>query len=35
MDVLGTPHEQLAVYHNGIERRLTDVHGKVLREMLL
>ena len=35
LDVLGLHHEQLSFYHNGIERRLTDVHGKVLREMLL
>jgi hypothetical protein len=35
LDVLGLNHEQLSFYHNGIERRLTDVHGKVIREMLL
>ena len=34
LDVLGLNHEQLSFYHNGIERRLTDVHGKVIREML-
>ena len=33
LDVLGLNHEQLSFYHNGIERRLTDVHGKVIREM--
>jgi len=33
--VLGLNHEQLSFYHNGIERRLTDVHGKVIREMLV
>jgi len=27
-------HERLSVYHNGIERRLTDVHGHVIREIL-
>ena len=31
---IGFDHEQLTVYHNGIERRLTDVHGKVIREVL-
>jgi uncharacterized protein (DUF1501 family) len=35
LDVLGLNHEQLSFYHNGIERRLTDVHGRVIREMLL
>ncbi|MCX8239616.1 MAG: DUF1501 domain-containing protein [Akkermansiaceae bacterium] len=27
----GLDHENLSFYHNGIERRLIDVHGKVLR----
>ena len=31
---LGIDHEQLTVRHNGIDRRLTDVHGHVLEEML-
>ena len=31
---LGIDHEQLTVRHNSIDRRLTDVHGHVLREML-
>jgi hypothetical protein len=34
MEILGLNHEQLSFYHNGIERRLTDVHGKVIREVL-
>jgi hypothetical protein len=34
LDILGLNHEQLSFYHNGIERRLTDVHGKVIHEML-
>jgi hypothetical protein len=34
LDVLGLNHERLSFYHNGIERRLTDVHGKVIRELL-
>lgn len=35
LEALGLNHEQLSFYHNGIERRLTDVHGKVIREMLV
>jgi hypothetical protein len=31
---LGLDHERLTFYHNGIERRLTDVHGRVLEELL-
>jgi hypothetical protein len=34
LDILGLNHERLSFYHNGIERRLTDVHGHVIREML-
>jgi hypothetical protein len=34
LHLLGLDHERLSVYHNGIERRLTDVHGSVLREIL-
>ncbi len=34
MHILGLDHERLSFYHNGIERRLTDVHGKVIREVL-
>jgi hypothetical protein len=34
LHLLGLDHERLSVYHNGIERRLTDVHGHVLREVL-
>ncbi len=32
--ILGLDHERLSFYHNGIERRLTDVHGRVLEEIL-
>jgi uncharacterized protein (DUF1501 family) len=32
--LLGIDHEQLTVRHNGIDRRLTDVHGRVIREIL-
>ncbi|MEQ9409479.1 MAG: DUF1501 domain-containing protein [Fuerstiella sp.] len=31
---LGIDHKQLTVRHNGIDRRLTDVHGHVIREIL-
>ena len=34
LQILGLDHERLSFYHNGIERRLTDVHGEVLREIL-
>jgi hypothetical protein len=31
---LGINHERLTFYHNGIRRRLTNVHGEVVREIL-
>ena len=34
LHLLGLNHEQLTHYHNGIERRLTNVHGHVLRDLL-
>lgn len=34
LHLLGLDHERLSFYHNGIERRLTDVHGKVIAEVL-
>lgn len=34
LHLLGLNHKQLSFYHNGIERRLTDVHGNVLHEIL-
>jgi hypothetical protein len=34
LNLLGIDHEKLTYYHNGINRRLTDVHGKVIREVL-
>ncbi|MEX2263335.1 MAG: hypothetical protein WD696_15365 [Bryobacteraceae bacterium] len=27
-------HTKLTFYHNGIQRRLTDVHGHVVRDLL-
>ena len=34
LHLLGIDHERLTVLHNGIDRRLTDVHGHVVREVL-
>jgi hypothetical protein len=33
MHLLGIDHTRLTVRHNGIDRRLTDVHGNVIREI--
>jgi hypothetical protein len=35
LDILGLDHERLTYYHNGLERRLTDVHGHVIRDILV
>ena len=35
LHLLGLNHERLSYYHNGIERRLTDVHGEVIAEVLV
>jgi hypothetical protein len=35
LHLLGLDHEKLTVYHNGIDRRLTDVHGHVIRDILV
>lgn len=34
LHLLGLHHDQLTYYHNGIERRLTDVHGHVIEPIL-
>ena len=34
LHLLGLDHERLTWYHNGINRRLTDVHGHVIEEVL-
>jgi hypothetical protein len=34
LHLLGIDHERLTFYHNGIERRLTNVHGEVVTEAL-
>lgn len=35
LHLLGLDHRRLSFYHNGIERRLTDVHGNVLSPILV
>lgn len=34
LHLLGIDHTRLTYYHNGIQRRLTDVHGHVIDEIL-
>ena len=34
LHLLGIDHETLSYYHNGLERRLTDVHGRVIDDIL-
>jgi len=34
LHLLGLDHKRLTYYHNGIQRRLTDVHGEVIRGVL-
>lgn len=34
LKLLGVNHERLTVRHNGIDRRLTDVHGHVIHDLL-
>ena len=34
LHLLGIDHRSLTFYHNGIERRLTNVHGEVVRDIL-
>jgi hypothetical protein len=34
LHLLGVNHKRLTYYHNGIQRRLTDVHGEVIRAIL-
>jgi uncharacterized protein (DUF1501 family) len=35
LHLLGLDHEKLTFYHNGINRRLTNVEGSVVREILI
>ena len=34
LHLLGIDHTRLTFLHNGIDRRLTDVHGRVIHEIL-
>ena len=34
LHLMGIDHEKLTVRHNGIDRRLTDVHGEVVQDIL-
>ncbi|MFN0051672.1 MAG: DUF1501 domain-containing protein [Planctomycetales bacterium] len=34
LHLLGIDHERLTYYHNGIRRRLTNVHGEVVQDIL-
>jgi hypothetical protein len=35
LHLLGIDHTRLTFRHNGIDRRPTDVHGQVIREILV
>ncbi len=34
LHLLGIDHERLTYYHNGIQRRLTNVHGQVIHDII-
>ncbi|MCC9658242.1 DUF1501 domain-containing protein [Rhodopirellula halodulae] len=34
LHLMGLDHERLTYYHNGLERRLTNVHGHVVKDIL-
>jgi uncharacterized protein (DUF1501 family) len=34
LHLLGLDHTRLSWYHNGLQRRLTDVHGHVVKDVL-
>ena len=34
LHLMGLDHERLSYYHNGLERRLTNVHGHVIHKIL-
>jgi len=34
LHLLGLDHKRLSFYHNGFERRLTDVHGHIIQDVL-
>ena len=35
LHLLGLDHEKLTFRHNGIDRRLTDVHGRLIPEIIV
>ena len=35
LHILGLDYQQLSWYHSGLDRRLTDVHGRVIKEVLI
>lgn len=35
LHLMGLDHERLTFYHNGLERRLTNVHGHVVKDVLM
>ncbi|MCB1225947.1 MAG: DUF1501 domain-containing protein, partial [Verrucomicrobiales bacterium] len=35
LHLMGLDHERLSFYHNGLERRLTSVHGHVIKDVLV
>ncbi len=35
LHLMGLDHERLTFYHNGLERRLTNVHGHVVRDVIV
>ena len=34
LQILGFDHRKLSWYYNGLDRRLTDVHGRVIQAVL-
>ena len=34
LHLMGLDHERLTFYHNGLERKLTNVHGHVVTDVL-
>jgi hypothetical protein len=35
LHILGLNYDELKFYYNGLDRKLTDVHGRVIREVLV
>ena len=34
LHLVGIDHKRLTYYHNGLQRRLTDVHGRVVHDVI-